>query len=126
MTSTGAEMTEPTFDQPVPQRPKHTAVIVLSILLVLLVGGAASFGVLYFTEKEHSKTVAEQQKKDLAAAFGRQNAAEAALRDERALRESQNETPSNCRYAARALREAIIGKDQKKVEATLTTLFEKC
>jgi len=51
----------PAFEQPPPpSRPKRTAVVVLAIIAVLALGAAATFGALWYLEREDHAQASEQ------------------------------------------------------------------
>ncbi|WP_370943686.1 hypothetical protein AB5J62_31835 [Amycolatopsis sp. cg5] len=132
------------YEQPVtpvatPPKPKRTGLIVLSVIAVLLLGGATAFGVLYFKEKDHASSVSlelDSTKKDLTASAQRENAAKADLAKEQDLRNKAEEaqkkaegaSTSNkaCHEAANNLRAAAISQDEKKVEAAFEAVFLNC
>ncbi|SDX52676.1 hypothetical protein SAMN05421504_10312 [Amycolatopsis xylanica] len=130
---------QPAAPMAAPPKPKKTGLIVLSVLAVLLLGGAATFGVLYFKEKDHAKSLSlelDSTKKDLTASALRENAAKADLSKEQDLRnkaeeaqkkaESASVSNKACHDAANNLRAAAISQDQKKVEAALESVFLNC
>lgn len=97
------------YEQPAPPKPKRTDVIVLSVLAVLLLGGTTAFGVLYFKEKDHAKSVSlklDTTKKDLTASALRENAAKADLAKEQDLRNKAEEAQKKAEAAARRTRRA--------------------
>lgn len=122
-----------------PPKPKRTGVIVLSVLAVLLLGGATAFGVLYFKEKDHASSVSlelDTKKSELAAVTKREADGKVELSKEQDLRnqaeEAQKKAESSstankaCHDAANNLRSAAISQDEKKVEAAFEAIFLNC
>ena len=57
----GQPLQTPGGQQPAPSsRPKRTAVVGLTILAVLMLGAAATFGALWFLERDNHKQTTEQ------------------------------------------------------------------
>jgi uncharacterized protein HemX len=57
----GQPLPAPGVQQPAPSRPpKRTAVVVLTIVAVLMLGAAATFGTLWLLERNDHKQTAEQ------------------------------------------------------------------
>ncbi|MFD8498363.1 hypothetical protein [Amycolatopsis sp. NPDC059657] len=124
---------------PAPPKPKRTGVIVLSVLAVLLLGGATAFGVLYFKEKDRASSVSlelDAKKNELTAVAKRETDTKAELSKEQDLRnkaeeaqkkaESASTSNKACHEAANNLRAAAISQDEKKVEAAFEAVFLNC
>jgi uncharacterized protein HemX len=130
---------EPPAPAEAPQHGRKTAVIVLSVLLVLFLSTAGAFGVLYFDQKAENSRITEQvAKKDVELAASakkvkdsgddltKAKSATKIAEDARLRAEDEAKLSSSCREAARKLREAVLTTDDAKAQEALKGLFTAC
>lgn len=112
-----------------PQPQRRTGVVVLSLLVVLLFGGAASFGVLWIFEKNQVATQ-EQQITDLNKKLrDSQDAATRATNDrDSALAAARKAEASVADYKkCRAAANAMIGaRNEASFDAAYDSMIEHC
>ncbi|GLZ29497.1 hypothetical protein Lesp02_16870 [Lentzea sp. NBRC 105346] len=126
--------------QPAPApKPKKTGLVIVSIVAVLFLAAAATFGGLYFNEKSHSRELADTSsaqareltkagddakklKADLATAEdARRKAEEAQKKAEGAVGNA-----TKCQEAARTLRETAIAGDFDKLNRAVAEVLATC
>lgn len=125
-------------------RPRRRAgVLVLSILMVLGLAGAATFGALYFTEKQERERVAAELTTQLAAK--EKVAADATKQAQDAKSQAQDATTkmqqaqgakdeaeakaggyAKCHDVSRALIDAAIAQDDSKAREVMQGILRNC
>lgn len=114
---------------PVPPKQKKTGVVVLTILVVLLLGAAGTFGALYFAEKKNSAETVQQKDREIADLTKKaKDADELATKasDERRKAENEMKAMTDCRDAARKVTEAGIAQDEQKITGAVLSMMSKC
>ena len=126
------EVVEPPV-QPAPApKPKKTALVIVSIVAVLFLAAAATFGGLYFTEKKHSQALADTssaQAKELSKANDDVKKAKADLATAEDARKKAEEAVGNatkCQEAARTIHEAAMAGDTTKLDQAVIVVFGLC
>ncbi|MCP2246820.1 hypothetical protein [Lentzea aerocolonigenes] len=123
---------EITTPEAVTPKPKKTAVVLLAVLVVLLLGAAGAFGALYVSERNRaadlskqtadlSKQLEEKQRSLTAQTILSQSNLEEMRKSDAIAAEA-----SKCREAARAVTEAGLNGDQNKISAALLNMMSKC
>ena len=139
---------QPSLQQGLPAEPKRrgNAVVVLAVLAVLMLAGAATFGALYFVEKGDHQTTSDElasTRTDLSAA---QKDAQSARTDlqttkselettktqlnqanqDRVSAQNASTKDTACATAARKTLAAVARKDDKAADAAIQEMVNSC